>query len=104
MNTDAIVHVMMIIFSALFGLMPRATKPARPPWAVRIFDITSVILVSYGAASVGQDVGWLERGTTADQAFRFLKPGLLGMTLGLILSLMVSGQLFGRQIERGDES
>lgn len=104
MNTDVIVHVIMIIFSALFGFMPRATKPVRPPWAVRIFTVTSVILVSYGAVSLGRDLGWLKRGTTADQVFRFLAPGLLGMTLGLILALTLSGQLFRRQIERVDKT
>ncbi len=85
----------IIVGSALLGLHPFDRRRTFAPWAKKAFGLIAVVGVVFGFLHFAWDIGWFTLGSAARSLLDRLFALGGGLVLGLILSLVLSGQFFG---------
>jgi hypothetical protein len=95
MNSGVVIDCLIIAGFAFFGFLPFDKKRIRVGWAKFVFGIISVTGITDGVVRLAWDLGWFALGSNASSRFNGYLYMVGGVILGLIFSLILSGQLTG---------
>jgi hypothetical protein len=93
MNTQAVAPILALVASILFGFFPLQRSRVRAPWAKALFPIVGTIGVLVTSARLVVTYSAFVPSASMQRT----KTLLCGVAVGLILALILSGQLMGRK-------
>lgn len=97
MNPGIINDCIIIAGCAILGFVPFDKKRVRAGWSRLAFGIIGVVGVSHGVVRLAWDLGWFALGTVASRRLEDYLCMVSGVILGLLFSLILSGQLTGKK-------
>lgn len=97
MNESIVIDCIIIIGCALLGFVPFDKKRCRADWAKTVFLLISVIGIVKGSVILAWDLGWFSIGSRGGQILWNYNSMTGGVLIGLLLALIVSGELTGRK-------
>ena len=95
MKASIAIDCIFIAGFTYYGFVPFDKKRMRAGWAKLVFLISAFIGVAKGAIGLAWDMGWFALDVKANWLLNSLLYGDSGLLLGLILALILSGQLSG---------
>lgn len=95
MNNQIVIDCIFLVCVAYFGFFGFGRKRVRANWAKCIFAACGLIGITKGVVSMALDLGWIEISSNANYVVRSELDKVEGLLLGLIISLIVSGQFLG---------
>jgi hypothetical protein len=99
MSTRILGDCLAILFILLFAFIPAKDGCIRESWAKACRYIAASIGVLCGLGRLAGDSGLILPDADSHHAFSVVGSSLLGVALGLICALILSGQLMGKKRE-----
>ena len=103
-NLNLVMPSVVIAGSVIFAFVPFDRERIRERWAKWVFAAGATIGIVDGATELAWNLAWFELNSEASSQLGGLLSFGRGMFLGLILSLVFSGQLTGKKIENPNRS
>jgi hypothetical protein len=97
MNPVIIRDCIIMVGCAMIGFFPFNKKCVRAGWAKLVFVIIAVVGVSGEVVQLAIDSAWFTLGATAGRILQDYLYMVNGVILGLVISLILSGQLAGKK-------
>ena len=95
MNSSIVIDFIIIAGCAFFGFVPFDKKRIRTGWAKKVFGIIAIIGIARGIVELAWDLGWFTLGSEVGHRLDDYLYMVSGVILGLLFSLILSGQLSG---------
>lgn len=98
MNTRLIFRCIVIVLFIIFAFVPFIAGRVRARWAKRLFFIIAVLGVAVVSFNVAlEDLRLFTPDSQMNRAILVMTSAAEGLILGFIFSLIMSGQLFGKE-------
>jgi hypothetical protein len=94
---DIVVQSVALIASIIFLLLPMDRSRSRAAWANALFVTVGIVGVFVSGTKLLLILHWIEPSISAVRTIGQARTLLCGFALGLILALIISGQLIGKK-------
>src|SRR5690348_3916660 len=88
--------LLLLIGCTLFAFLGGDRRRIREPWAKKVFYICAGVGGAIAIVGLAWDLAWFRLGSEASQRLDSCLALVAGTLLGLLLALILSGQLLGK--------
>jgi membrane protease YdiL (CAAX protease family) len=95
LDPPIVANLIFIACAILFAIFPFDKSRARAVWATWIFLAFSALALVIGVINIALKLHWIVLEQDWEEPLHVILVGMMGVAIGLVFTLVVSGQLMG---------